>query len=157
MLSSIIMYQNALTYDEVIGLRVIASMACSDDGFVTCEWCHNPQNRIPGIKGAMKRKEITRTRRMYGCIGAAAQNKPNRYGNSYGLSDETQVWKCPRLYQADPELRAYMRLFMPYYSNGVLPEPGGWNQQPAKLTEAFEVLRGELIAIENKRMKKAEG
>ena len=41
-----------------------------------------------------------------------------------------------------------------YYSNGYLPNPGGWMEQPQKLLSALEIIERELEAIRQSKYDK---
>lgn len=79
-----------------------------------------------------------RLKRMRGCIGKGEIE--------YTTHDGTCFRECPRLYEQTP-LFEYLRAYR-WFEAGVLPVEGGLVDQPAKLVQAFEVIRGTFAAIQ---------
>jgi len=69
----------------------------------------------------------------------------------YWKFDEFETNRCPVRLVTKNSLRL-IEAFL-YFKQGLLPNAGGWMDQPAKLFEAFEVIEAESRKIQDKKEK----
>jgi hypothetical protein len=145
--------QNSLNDMERLGLRILCMAASPEAKLPRCEDCNHPERRSLGrLAPAERRRWIRQTKRANGCIGPGARNKPHRDGMGYRFSDGEPFWICPRLYERDRQLVAYLETYLWYEHKGTMPVAGGLLDQPAKWVEAMEVIRTEFRRIERARI-----
>jgi len=70
---------------------------------------------------------------------------------------ENSVWNfngeeftgCP-VRKLNPQIFEYLRAYM-FYKNKILPNSGGWIDQPRKFIKAMEIIEVEMIRIKEKQ------
>lgn len=139
-----IIADNSLNPEEAAGLKALVGLAFDGDKFPSCSLCRPDVHPKPRGKAALA--QARRYWRSRGCIGRATQ--------PYTLPDKSRYWTCPRRLQRGP-LGEYFASYGWYEDHGTLLVGGGLMDQPAKWTQAVEVIRGTIRRIEKAKQDEA--